>query len=110
MTEPSVCLADLASVIRSKNAGPFVLTLDVFFKDREAFRKVREAGVITKTSVAELYRVSESDILEVTFFDPAEALKISIKRWVSSAAPGDTDVFGAQQHVPLMSLSFELKE
>ena len=110
MTESTVCLADLASVIRSKNAGPFVLTLDVFFKDREIFQKVRDAGVITKARLAKLYRVSENDILEVTFFEPAEALKISIKRWVSSAAPGDTDVFGAQQHVPLMSLSFELEE
>jgi hypothetical protein len=44
------------------------------------------------------------DVLEVTFFEPAWALKISLKRWVSSAAPGDTDVFGAQQHVPLMNL------
>ncbi len=108
MTESAVCLADLASVVRSKNAGPFVLTFDVFFNEGETFRKVRDAGVITKASLAELYRVSENDILEITFFEPAEALKISIKRWVSSAAPGDTDVFGAQQHVPLMSLSFEL--
>jgi hypothetical protein len=110
MTESAVRLADLASVIRSKNAGPFVLTLDVFFKEKDVFRKVRDAGVITKARVAELYHVSENDILEVTFFEPAEALKISIKRWVSSAAPGDTDVFGAQQHVPLMSLSFELEK
>jgi hypothetical protein len=110
MTESTVCLADLASVIRSKNAGPFVITLDVFFNEGEVFRKVRDAGVITKASLAKLYRVSEDDILEVTFFEPAEALKISIKRWVSSAAPGDTDVFGAQQHVPLMSLSFELEK
>jgi len=110
MSESTVCLADLASVIRSKNAGPFVLTLDVFFKDKNAFQKVRDAGVITKAALAELYRVREDEILEVTFFEPAEALKISIKRWVSSAAPGDTDVFGAQQHVPLMSLKLKLEE
>jgi hypothetical protein len=110
VTGSTVCLADLASVIRSKNAGPFVITLDVFFKEGEVFRKVRDAGVITRASLAKLYRVSEDDMLEVTFFEPAEALKISIKRWVSSAAPGDTDVFGAQQHVPLMSLTFELEK
>jgi hypothetical protein len=110
MAESTVCLADLASVIRSKNAGPFVLTFDVFFKEREIFQKVRDAGAITKANLAELYHVSENDILEVTFFEPAEALKISIKRWVSSAAPGDTDVFGAQQHVPLMSLSLNLEK
>jgi hypothetical protein len=68
----------------------------------------RDAGVITKASLAELYRVSENDILEVTFSESADSLKISVKRWVSSEAPGDTDVFGAQQHVPLMSLSFKL--
>jgi hypothetical protein len=110
VTGSTVCLADLASVIRSKNAGPFVITLDVFFKEGEVFRKVRDGGVITRASLAKLYRVSEDDMLEVTFFEPAEALKISIKRWVSSAAPGDTDVFGAQQHVPLMSLTFELEK
>ena len=110
MTASAVRLADLASVIRSKNAGPFVLTLDVFFNDKEAFQKVRDAGVITKARVAELYRVRKDDILEVTFFEPAEALKISMKRWVSSAAPGDTDVFGAQQHVPLMSLKLNLEK
>jgi hypothetical protein len=109
MTESTVRLADLASVVRSKNAGPFVLTLDVFFRDTESFRKVRDAGAITRARLSELYGVSEDDILEVTFFEPADALKISIKRWVSSAAPGDTDVFGAQQHVPLMSLSFDLE-
>lgn len=110
MSESTVRLADLASVVRSKNAGPFVLTFDVFFRSREIFQKVRDAGVITRARLSELYGVRENDILEITFFEPADALKISIKRWVSSAAPGDTDVFGAQQHVPLMSLGFELEK
>lgn len=87
-----------------------MLTLDVFFRSREIFQKVRDAGVITRARLSELYGVRENDILEITFFEPADALKISIKRWVSSAAPGDTDVFGAQQHVPLMSLGFELEK
>lgn len=108
MTRSSIRLSDLASVVRSKNAGPFVITLDVFFKDRDTFRKVRDGGVISKAKVAELYQASEDDILEITFFEPADTLKISIKRRISSAAPGDTDVFGAQQHVPLMSLNLDL--
>jgi len=104
MTVTGVRLADLATVVRSKNAGPFVLTLDVFFKNEEAFRKVRDSGAVTVARIAELYRIEAADVLAVTFFEPAAALKISLKRWVSSAAPGDTDVFGAQQHVPLMNL------
>lgn len=101
-------MADLATVIRSKNAGPFLITLDVFFYDEETFQKVRDAGVITSALIAKTYQIEETDIHELTFFKPAAALKITLKRWVSSAAPGDTDVFGAQQHVPLMNLSFQL--
>ena len=108
MTKKNVTMADLATVIRSKNAGPFLITLDVFFDDEEIFRKVRDSGAVTREMIAKAYRVKESDIRELTFFDPAAALKITLTRWVGSAAPGDTDVFGAQQHVPLMNLSFQL--
>jgi len=109
MAKKTFTLGDLATVIRSKNAGPFLLTLDVFFNDEETFRTVRDSGAITRELIAKAYRIKESDIHELTFFDPVAALKITLTRWVSSAAPGDTDVFGAQQHVPLMNLNFELE-
>jgi len=108
MGNRTVTMADLAAVIRSKNAGPFLITLDVFFNDEETFQKIRDAGVITPELIARTYQIAETDIHELTFFEPASALKITLKRWVSSAAPGDTDVFGAQQHVPLMNMSFQL--
>ena len=31
----TVTLGDVAQLIRSKNAGPFLLTLDILFDDRE---------------------------------------------------------------------------
>ena len=34
-------LRDVASVIRSKNAGPFELTFDVMFEDPEAYERVK---------------------------------------------------------------------
>jgi len=108
VNQPALRLSDLATVIRSKNAGPFLITLDVFFKDAETFSRVRDSGAITRQEIAEVYRVPEGDIQEITFFEPAAALKITLKRWISSAAPGDTDVFGAQQHVPLMNLPLSL--
>ncbi|MFO8056396.1 MAG: DUF4387 domain-containing protein [bacterium] len=100
-------LQELASVIRSKNAGPFVLTLDVFFKDRESFGLVRDSGSITASSVAALYGIPEADVIKVVFFEPAHALKICLKRLIPSATAGDTDVFGAQQHVPLMEMEID---
>ncbi|MBW2365021.1 MAG: DUF4387 domain-containing protein [Deltaproteobacteria bacterium] len=108
MNETTVQLQDLASVIRSKNAGPFILTIDVFFKSREIFKKVQNSGSITRERIAHLYQIDIKDVLEITFYDPATALKISLKRWKSSAAPGDTDVFGSQQHVPIMMFDLKL--
>jgi hypothetical protein len=100
-------LKDIATVIRSKNAGPFQITFDVFFKDAATLRKVRDGGFITTARIASLYGIKEEDVMEVTFFEPASALKITVKRWKSSASPGDTDVLGAQQHVPLMLLELD---
>ena len=34
-------------LIRSKNSGPFELTFDVIFKDREGYEKVRDAKLIS---------------------------------------------------------------
>ena len=35
-------LKDVATVIRSKNAGPFELTLDVLIREEETFEKMKD--------------------------------------------------------------------
>lgn len=96
-----VPLSELAGVIRSKNSGPFELTLDVFFLSPDIYRRARERGLISVELVQRLYRVPPDRILGVVWFDPACAAKVTIARPVSSGSPADTDVYGAQQHVPL---------
>lgn len=101
-------LIDVASVIRSKNSGPYELTFDVIFKDFDMYRKVKEARAINEKGFAELYNIPESDIINLVYFDPAKAVKITIVRPIPSGALGETDVYGAQQHSPLMHFSFKL--
>ena len=101
-------LMDVASVIRSKNSGPYELTFDIIFKDFEAYNKAKEAQVITKSVFAPLYNIPESDIISLVYFDPAKAIKITIVRPIPSGALGETDVYGAQQHAPLMKFKFKL--
>ena len=38
-------LGDLAKLVRSKNAGPFWLTIDIMFDDAEAYRRARDAAL-----------------------------------------------------------------
>jgi len=44
------------------------------------------------------------------FFAQALAFKVTMKRHVDSGSVGDTDVYGAQQHAPLMKISIPVKE
>ena len=97
-------LVDLAKVLRSKNAGPFGLTLDILFDDEANYRRVKESGVINRELIAKLYRVSPETISPVVFFDPALGIKVTLKRPIESGGIGDTDVYGAQQHAPLLDV------
>jgi hypothetical protein len=97
-------LSDLATVIRSKNAGPFELTFDVLFANRDDFERVVRSKILSVAAFADLFRISVSDVIAVVEFEPALAIKVTIKRTRSSGSFGETDVYGAQQHAPLLSL------
>ena len=94
-------LYELAEVIRSKNAGPLFTTIDLLFDDDRTFDRVVASEVLTPDLVAELYGVSPTDVKIVTFV-AAKAIKITFPRTgPTSGAPGDRDVYGAQQHGPI---------
>lgn len=101
-------LYDLAKVIRSKNSGPFEITLDVLFEDEKIYRKIKESNVITRELISGLYRIDMQMIKELVFYDPALGFKITFNRKISSGTCLDTDVYGAQQHVPLGELMVEI--
>ena len=101
-------LKDLARVIRSKNSGPYELTFDVMFRDYDMYRRVADAKVFTPASFAALYGIPAEDVMEIVCFEPAKAVKITIARPLCSGSPGETDVYGAQQHAPLMGMEFEI--
>jgi len=101
-------LKDVAVVIRSKNAGPFELTLDILLRSEEMFQKMREADVINKKTIASLYQLPEEDVLSIVYFPNALAIKATIVRPLPSGALGERDVYGAQQHAPLVNYVFDL--
>jgi hypothetical protein len=100
-------LFELAKVLRSKNSGPFEITLDVLFDSDEKYQKVKQSGLICKKTISDLYQVSDAHIREIIFFDQALGFKITMLREISSGTIGDRDVYGAQQHAPLMEIMIE---
>ncbi len=74
-------LVELATTIRSKNAGVDHITFDVICRDRANFERVRDSGVLN-----------------------ANAIKFTIRRLRPSGSMGESDLFGAQQYAPLFDV------
>ena len=97
-------LPEVARRIRSKNSGPFELTLDVMFDSQEAYQRVKQADLLTNSVIQKLYNVREDDILANMYFDPALAWKCTIKRPWAQGSVGERDTLGTQQHAPLLGI------
>lgn len=96
-------IAELCSLVRSKNAGPFVLTFDLMFTNEENYARVRRTQPITRALLAQLYQQPEEDIVLV-YHDAARAIKASFPRPVHQGELRDSDCYGGQQYVPLLSI------
>ena len=96
-------LRNLAKVIRSKNAGALLLTLDIIFDDEKIYKHVCDSQVLTPRKFAALYNVSDNEVAVIPF-DVALAIKITLPRAIPAGSLGDSDVYGAQQHAPLMDI------
>ncbi|UCH19665.1 MAG: DUF4387 domain-containing protein [Deltaproteobacteria bacterium] len=102
-------LVELAKTIRSKNAGPDKITFDIIFKDKASYELVKHSRVITKQSIAKLYKIPQEKISDFVEFDPACAIKFTIYRTLASGSPGETDIFGCQQYPPLLDVAVPMK-
>ncbi len=98
VTPSPTTLAHLAVEIRSKNAGPFWITLDAFMRDDAGYAAA--ARLITADLIANLYAVPIADVL-IFRIPELNIVKASFPRVISQASLHDRDVHAGQHHVPL---------
>jgi hypothetical protein len=85
-------LRHLVSKVRSKTAGPFWLTIDIFCGTPEAFERVRDG---LKTSrVAALFQMPEARLKRFDIAD-LNVVKFSLPRPQVQGALDDRDMHGA---------------
>ena len=96
-------LSDVASVIRSKNAGPLTLSVDVLFPSEALYRQALGSAALTPESIARAYGLAPDQVVVIPYA-AARAIKIAMPRAVVAGSPGDRDVYGAQQHGPMLEL------
>lgn len=86
-------LGRLATHIRSKNAGPFWLTVDIFCPDAVTFTRIRD-GLPTER-VAAAFRQPPEKLMR---FDiaPLKVIKFSLPRIVVQGSREDRDMHASQ--------------
>ena len=96
-------LSELASLIRSKNAGPFELTFDIMFDNVNSFERFKASGAPSAERIAAIYRLPVED---VRFFvvPPALAFEASIPWPRFQGDLLDSDSHGGQQYAPLIEI------
>lgn len=97
-------LRDLASTIRSKNAGVDNVTFDIIFRERADYERVRDSGVLTPELICNLFGVGDDRIVFFGTFEPANAFKFTLRRLRPSGSPGESDMMGSQQYAPLFDI------
>jgi len=101
-------LKDMARVIRSKNAKVNKMTYDIFFNSQEDYQLALRSNAFTREAVARTLGISVADVIGSYRADNCQAIKISTYRQLISGSPGERDVFGAQQHLPLLLLEIPI--
>lgn len=96
-------VGEVAELVRSKNAGPFWQTLDVFLPDDETYRFVAASPAIDEDVIARLYRVPAADVA-IYRLPTIRVVKISFPRPTTQGGVEDRDMHAGQQHVPLAQI------
>jgi Domain of unknown function (DUF4387) len=98
-------LLDMATVIRSKDAGVNRLTFDIFFTSAENYEAALNSNLFTPENIAGIVGVAPAKIIGTYFVDACNAIKISVERPNISASVDERDMFGAQQQSVLEEMS-----
>lgn len=90
--------------IRSKNAGPFWLTIDTFCNNVEDTKRVTAAFERERTFIARAYLVKPED-LQIFCLEHIQVAKISLPRVPVEGSRDEMDMHGGQQYVTLLDIS-----
>jgi len=96
-------LGELASQVRSKNAGPFWMTIDVFFDTDETYERATRSALTDVDVISALYATDPATV-KVFCLPQLRALKVSVPRPTAQGSVGERDMHAGQQYVPLLDL------
>lgn len=96
----------VCDLVRSKNAGPFWVTIDLFFKSHHEYALYARSPSIDANSIANLYGVDSAQVQHYLVENLA-LLKISFPRQTPQGGDDERDLHSGQQFVRLLGLALD---
>lgn len=97
---------DVCRHVRSKQAGPFWVTVDLFFDGEESFRRYSESPALSPDLFARLYGTDATQVKRFPVEDLC-VLKISYPRPSPQGGPEERDLHSGQQFVRLLDVELD---
>src|SRR5882672_2780990 len=96
-------VGDVAAYVRSKNAGPFWVTIDLICSDTAAYEELCRSSALSPQSVARMFGI---DPVEVQVFHSPRlrVIKVSFPRTVPQGSARDRDCHAGQYFVAILGL------
>ena len=99
-------LSEVTKYVRSKNAGPFWVTIDIFFKDHPSYCKYKDASALSARMIGVYYGV-DADKVRIFQVPTLDVMKISFPRRTPQGGVTERDMHSGQQYVRLLGLRLE---
>jgi hypothetical protein len=101
-----ITLGNTAKYVRSKNAGPFWMTIDIFCETADSYTLIRNSKAVSPVMIARIYKANPREV-KVFELDDLKVIKISLPRPCPQGSPHERDMHSGQQYVQLLDLPLE---
>jgi hypothetical protein len=94
---------DVCRHVRSKVAGPFWVTIDLFFDGEENYRKYRDNVAIEPAAIAKIYE-TDPNLVAIYKVENLNMIKISYPRAMPQGGVVERDLHSGQQYVSILDV------
>jgi uncharacterized protein DUF4387 len=96
-------LRDVCRHVRSKVAGPFWVTIDLFFDGEENYRMYRDNVAIQPAAIAKIYE-TDPNLVAIYKVENLNMIKISYPRAMPQGGVVERDLHSGQQYVSILDV------
>lgn len=97
-------IGESAKYVRSKGAGPFWMTIDIFCGSEEKFDLFRQSNAICPKTFGDIFRVPEENV-KIFFLSQLNVIKISVPRIPPQGHREERDMHCGQQYIRILDVA-----